>query len=117
MSLPLFVPAYAPSVTGTSYQVALLLRLVFFGDGYEQRTEDGINTRPRVGQWSWAALEQDDADDIIEFLSDNAITGFRYTFPGDIQRNWRLNGPIDMTAPSGNLRAVSVQVKEIFDQV
>ena len=116
MSLPLFVPAFAPSVNGTSYRVAVQHRLVVFGDGYEQRAEDGINSRSRGGQWSWAVLEQDDADDIVDFLSDNAVTGFRYTFPGDSERNWRVDGSIDVTAPSGNLRTVSVQVREIFDQ-
>lgn len=117
MTLPLFVPAVAPAVNGTSYRVSVRQRLIVFGDGYEQRAEDGINSRPRSGQWSWSTLDQDDADDIVDFLSDNAVTGFRYTFPGDSERNWRVDGSIDVTAPSSDLRDVSVQIKEIFDAV
>lgn len=117
MSLPLFVPVMSPSANGTSYKAGVQQRLVAFGDGYEQRAEDGLNTRPRSCQWSWTALDSDDADDILDFLSDNAVTGFRYTFPGDSERNWRVDGSIDVSFPTGNLRAVSVQVKEIFDAV
>ena len=117
MSLPLFTPVMSPSANSTSHKFNVQQRLVMFGDGYEQRAEGGINTRPRSGQWSWSVLEPDDADDILDFLSDNAITGFRYTCPGDSERNWRVDGSIDVSFSTGNLRAVSVQVKEIFDAV
>ena len=115
MSLPLFTPPLAPSASGTLHKIMVRSRAVMFGDGYEQRAENGINSRPRGGQWQWV-LDQADADTLVSFLSTNAVTGFRYTFPGDTERKWRVEGEIDIACPGGALRSVSVQVKEIFDQ-
>lgn len=115
MALNLFVPAIAPS-TGSSVNVLVRKREVSFGDGYEQRAEDGtINNRPRVMQWTWPALTESDADTIVDFLSDNAVLGFRYTLPGDVERNYKVGSQITIGYPAGELRSVSVDIKEIFD--
>lgn len=118
MALPLFVPALSPSVSGTSNEIAVRARSVKFGDGYEQRAEDGINTRPRSGRWSWGLLSSSDADDIADFLSDNALTGFRYTFPTEsTERNYKVSAAITRNYLGGDLQSLSVQVEEIFDPV
>ncbi len=116
MPLPLFSPAMAPTPFGTSNKVGVRQRLLSFGDGYEQRSEDGLNARPRSGQWTWAMLEPADAQAIIDFMSANALTGFRYTFPDEaVEIKYRIVGDIEAVYPNGVQRSVTIQVRQIFD--
>lgn len=117
MALPLLVPAQNPSV-GSTNDVSVRERAARYGDGYEQRGENGINSRPISGRWTWQAMESADADDLVAFLSDNAITGFRYTFPGEAaERNYRVVGNISRSYVSETLQGISVQIEQIFDPV
>lgn len=118
MALTLFVPPYNPTVSGTTVEVAVRARTVQFGDGYEQRAEDGINTRPRSGRWYWAGLTDEEADDLVDFLETYALIGFRYTFPAELtERNYKVTGSMSRSYLPGGLQSLSVDVKEIFDPV
>jgi phage-related protein len=44
------------------------VRTAQFGDGYEQRVPDGINTSTEVWSLQFSFLSDADADDIMEFL-------------------------------------------------
>lgn len=116
MALTLFTPPSPPHAQGSSQTIQVRSRAVQFGDGYEQRAEDGtINNRPRAMTWQWSALEEVDADDIVDFLVTYAVLGFRYAMPGDVERNYKVDGQISIGYPSGEVRSISVGVKEIFD--
>lgn len=117
MSLPLFSPSSAPSARGTSSDIQIRQRSAKFGDGYEQRVEDGINSRVIKGQWQWDAMLIADADAIVVFLSANALTGFRYTLPSEsTELNYKVTG-ITINHLGSGLKTVSAQVEQIFDPV
>lgn len=55
--------------------------VVQYGDGYEQRSADGINTSPQ--EWSLTfKRDPDSVDDIDDFLhARNALQAFQWTTP------------------------------------
>lgn len=53
-----------------------------FGDGYEQRIGDGINTLLPVWQLQFNTLSQSDANSIVSFFESHAgVTAFDWTPP------------------------------------
>ena len=85
-------------------------------DGYVQRKEHAVNSRKRVANWQWSFLSDADTETLVGFLMDNAVTGFRYTFPNETaERQYMVTGDIQVLPAYGFLNEVSVQVEEIFD--
>ena len=53
-----------------------------FGDGYEQRLADGINTLEETFQVSFNTRTKEEKDDIVAFFENKAgVTAFTYTIP------------------------------------
>jgi len=53
-----------------------------FGDGYEQRIADGINTIARTFSVSFSPRHKEEIDDIVAFFdSKKAVTSFYFTYP------------------------------------
>ena len=115
MTLPLFVPPLSPTVS-SQIGIRVNAKRVQFGDGYVQRQEHAVNSRKRVANWQWSLLSDADTETLVTFLTDNAVTGFRYTFPNETtERQYMVTGDIQVSPASGFLNEVSVQVEEIFD--
>ena len=56
--------------------------LASFGDGYEQRTVDGINNRAEIFNISFINRTREEIDDITGYLlSLRGITSFNFTIP------------------------------------
>lgn len=67
MSIPLFDPPVPPS-EGTRKRYKPRILKAEFGDGYAQRTIDGINTMEIELQLTWEKLDPWDGDAIIAFF-------------------------------------------------
>ena len=53
-----------------------------FGDGYEQRIADGINTLQQSFSVAFNNREKEEIDDIISFFDSlRGVTAFNYTYP------------------------------------
>ncbi len=53
-----------------------------FGDGYEQRAIDGINSLRETYTASFKTRTKEDVDDIVTYLeSTNGVTAFNFTIP------------------------------------
>lgn len=64
---------------GTSLQEEPRVRSAKFGDGYEQRSPDGINTQPQSWQLQFNDVENSIADDMLAFLrAAGGATAFNY---------------------------------------
>ena len=58
------------------------VKLASFGDGYEQRLKDGINSLSESYSLSFKHRTNDDIDDIITFFDTKAgVVPFEFTFP------------------------------------
>lgn len=93
---------YAPQTASKSLKPRV--RVAAFGDGYEQRVADGINTSP--AQWSLSFVRiTAEADAILAFLAARAGTeAFDWSAPDGVAgryvcRDWSssLNGPMAKT--------------------
>ena len=90
MSTPIaFTPPLAPSRTSSQARTPRVL-LAQYGDGYEQRLQDGLNTRGLTVTAIWGALTHADADTIVAFFEARAgVEPFTYTMPpSSTNRRW-----------------------------
>lgn len=76
-----FTPAIAPSLGLSLTEEARVLQSEF-GDGYTQRSGDGLNNLFLKGSVTWNKLTQDQADAIIAFFRlRQGYESFNYTLP------------------------------------
>ncbi len=65
------------------------IRSVRFGDGYEQRAADGLNSDMRKRGLSFTARSTSEAAAILSFLeTQGGVASFDYTHPGDSSRKY-----------------------------
>ncbi len=78
-----YVPAY-----GARLQSTPRVRSAQFGDGYQQRVADGINSNRRVWNLTFSKT-QSDIDTILNFLEGEAgVTAFTWTPPRGSSGSW-----------------------------
>lgn len=93
------------------------VRMAKFGDGYEQRSPDGLNTRPRSLSLSWPNLSTTQKNTLVDFVrARNGAQAFFWTPPGE-------GSAIKIKCPkwtikrtSGPWWSVSCEFVEVFDQ-
>jgi len=86
-----------------------------FGDGYEQRTADGINIRPR--EWGLTFNTRTDAEiaPIIAFLeSSNGISAFDWTPPAGSTGKWVCENWIQTIVAKG-VNNLSATFREVWE--
>lgn len=89
MPLDTFTPAFQPTVDGTQRVVKRRTNKAQFGDGYSQRSTDGLNTSLRTLTVNWSTLVSTDADVIEAFFDAHGVTPFLWTPPLEtVQRKW-----------------------------
>jgi len=103
------VRATQPSVTARTLQAQ-------FGDGYSQRAGDGINTI--VDEWDvqWNALDQTNADEIIDFLeARGGYESFEWTPPGESVEKKYVCKQWNKSFPGASLTNISAKFQQVFD--
>lgn len=106
--------SYTPSYPAQAVRTPKTTNSVF-GDGYEQRAEDGINSLPEA--WDLQFLSRDQAEgDAIDafFAARKGVTYFQWTTPKGyagnfICRTWTYN------LDKGNRVTVTARFEEVFD--
>jgi phage-related protein len=74
---------------GSTEERAPRIRSVQFGDGYEQRAQDGINADMRKRSLSFTARSSAESTAILAFLeAQGGTASFDYTHPGDSSRKY-----------------------------
>jgi len=94
-----------------------------FGDGYEQRIPDGINTLMETYSLNFKTRLKADIDDIVAFLdSNNGVTKFTLTLPDT--NNTTRSGERDVKVVSTNYSvtydfsdyySLSLELKRVFE--
>lgn len=105
-----------PADDNYEWQEQPRVHIVRFGDGYEQRSPDGLNVRPRTLSLDWPNLVQSEKDTLVDFLrARNASGAFWWVPPGEAQAikvkapNWSVR------RTSGPYWSVTVNFEEVFD--
>jgi phage-related protein len=89
MTAPLFVPPRTPSQRTTSERQPRVIK-TSFGDGYAQRSADGVNADLMKITLYWTGLTNEQAGGIENFMAGlKGCLPFRYTLPWETtQRVW-----------------------------
>lgn len=116
MASPTFAPPTPPQL-GTSRQTDQAVLTADFADGYEQVTEDGLNSIRDTIPMTWNALTVDDAELVEVFWrSVGKAKAFWFT-PADklVASKWRFTDKIQRDDIDGGLQRVSTTVRQAFD--
>jgi phage-related protein len=91
------------------------VRTVQFGDGYMQRSADGINTNPRTGALSFSNRTDAEANAIIAFLdARGGVEAFDYTPPGGSAGKY-ICQEYDRAQVSYDVATVTASFKQVFE--
>lgn len=106
---------YTPDF-GAQAQIRPRVRAVAFGDGYEQRQGDGINTQPQVWTLQWQNRDNSETGAIKSFLAARAgVEAFDWTPPNEaaaikvVCREWQVS------TVRFNLNNVSATFTQVFE--
>lgn len=117
-TLPAIPIAFAPT-----YNEEPRVRRVKFGDGYESRIEDGLNTLSLTTSIPWKNRTQDERNVLVDFFRRHGgVRWFWWTAPGDnIQRKyvcskWTSTRANDTPVHSPRYD-ISADVYQVFDLV
>jgi phage-related protein len=112
--LDTFSPVSNPSLQ-TTRSVKSRVNSAQFGDGYSQRSEDGLNGAPRAYQAAWDALLSTDADTIEAFFEAHKATPFLWTPPLETaQRKW-IPSTWQRGYVGGTTVTLTASLSEVFD--
>lgn len=114
MAIVTFTPPINPSTpAGASYTPRVVT--VQFGDGYEQRIGDGINTMPEKLSLRWDNIKAADAATIKAFFEARAgVEAFYYTIPGLTARKYKC-AAWTVDYQDSSIATVTAKLAEVFD--
>lgn len=112
-----WTPPIAPSYnSSTSFEPRVLVAKL--GDGYEQRTADGLNITPLKGTLNFESLTKTQLDAIVDFMAaKNGIESFFYTFPEEVSARLIICQKWDKVWKTSSAYALQLTVREVFDIV
>lgn len=101
---------------GAQVTIKPRVRLAQFGDGYEQRQADGINTMPQTWNLTFANRSDDEAAEIMSFLSArNAVEAFDWTPPNDLTPIRAICREWSKMVNKANLNTITAQFIQVFE--
>ena len=112
--LDTFVPPRKVT-TGSSADSVARVNEAKFGDGYSQRSSDGLNADDQTFSGICSGIKADAADALIAFLQAHKFTPFLWAVPLDpVTRKWVYKRHSRAYLGSG-LQAISFTLQEVFD--
>lgn len=115
MPLDVFAPTHQPSPEQTQRTVARRVNSAQFGDGYSQRSGDGLNASPRTYNAAWSAIKAAEAEVYEAFFDAHKSTPFLWTPPLEAaQRKW-IAGTSTTGYLGGSTVSFSCVLTEVFD--
>ncbi|WP_011581218.1 MULTISPECIES: phage tail protein [Chelativorans] len=116
MAYPVFTPPGIVDISpGSTLTVKPRVRRAGFGDGYSQRTGDGLNAINRECSAVFSVLTSDEADALTSFFEERAgYKPFLWTLPGEsVERKW-IASEWQKTYADGAID-ISAAFEEVFD--
>lgn len=110
------LPSIPPSYT-TAGQTDFRVLIAPFGDGYNQRAADGLNSVKRTWSVVWTARPDADIDSLYNFLI--ALVGyekFQWTAPDESSpRDWICKESLNKTPITAGYSTLKAVFEEVFD--
>lgn len=101
---------------GAQVQIKPRVRAVTFGDGYQQRQSDGINTQPQVWTLQWQNRDNTEAAAIKSFLATRAgVEAFDWTPPNEVTAIRVVCSEWSVATVKFNLNNVSATFTQVFE--
>jgi phage-related protein len=114
MPLDTFVPPRKVAAGG-SIDTSPRINAAMFGDGYSQRSQDGLNDDNETFSGQCMSLTKPQVDDLIAFFKAHKVTPFLWVPPlEDVSVKWTATKWSRAYAGSG-LRHVSFTFTKVFD--
>lgn len=116
--MPDSVPLQDQIVEGSSVSTDARILVANFGDGYNQRTPDGINHLRRTMTIQHKYLTATDANTLRTFYEDNGngVAVACNTKPtDDSARNWYIDSWSESIEGGGNLHNFSATLVQVFE--
>jgi phage-related protein len=89
---------------------------VKFGNGYEQRSEDGINTEAQKWVITYNNIGGADRTTLWTFIRIVKRTAwFTWTPPGGVSTKFVIDGPVNERALSGDYYTVTFPIRQVYD--
>jgi phage-related protein len=117
MAYPLFSPPGSINISpGSSVDVTPRVRKAPFGDGYAQRSGDGINAMVRTFNAQFAVISATEAQSLLDFFRERAgYKPFRWTLPGEASPRQWIAPSWRKTYSESGVSDVTVSLEENFD--
>jgi len=92
------------------------VKKVGFGDGYEQRTADGLNPNPDKWNLSWEELTDAEIDTLLSFFDDlDGITSFTWQSPYAATVKKYICDKWDPTPVSDDNHRLNASIYQVFE--
>jgi phage-related protein len=115
MATPTFAPPFAPN-TDSSAPNKPRINKAQFGDGYGQRTRDGLNARQDKATWHWTGLTVAQYDAMDAFFGGlGGADPFWWTPPDEDEPKKFICEEWSKGFPAGNLRSLVATFEQVFD--
>lgn len=114
---PLFDPPGVVTISpGSSIATKPRTRVAPFGDGYKQRSGDGLNAIDKKMSLSFTALVKHEADYLEAFFTERAgYKPFRFTPPHHVQERIWIATEWNVTYTGAISYDVTASLEEVFD--
>jgi phage-related protein len=107
-----YLPSYGTNLTRTPRVLKSK-----FGDGYQQRMQDGINHNPRTWKLVFNGRRQDEMDAIEDFLdARGGVESFDWTPPRGPAGKWICESGLTITTVAGTLTNATCTFEEVFGE-
>lgn len=105
---------YTPDF-GASYEVKPDVRVTKFGDGYEQRQANGLNTQPKKWTLKFSLRSDTEAAAIVSFLStQGAVSSFDWTDIYGTAGKYVCRGWTEVKERN-NLNTINAMFEQVFE--
>lgn len=121
MAFSTFNPSIPPSPKTSRLDRTYRVKTMKFGDGYSQRSVDGVNTFVQSGTLGWDVLTQAEMLVILGFFDAlEGVTPFYWTpFGGEDPLKWCLDPetpkPIQFMPLNQTTFSLKVNIQQVFD--
>lgn len=92
-----------------------VVRKVKFGDGYEQRSAQGLNNNPEKWALNWEDLTNPECQALLDFFDGlNGVTAFTWICPYAVSAKKYVAEKWDATPVSINSHRLTVSIYQVF---